>query len=180
MAASVGSLSRSPTPNAPPRFSLLRKPPQEVKHQQVLSEVGAHWVLYCLETATWQQLQLALSDRREDWQGYLNRYFQKLVVLSEISGRAPTVQAAFLAAAGIDPQPHLPDINSIKRLNGSLTPAWAALLETQTEGCLVFVALLHGNQGVFEAANKNAAREGGKGTKGRDVLVALLHSNEGL
>jgi hypothetical protein len=47
---------------------LHRAPAQEVNHSQVLQEVGAHWVLYCLETATWQQLQLALAYRCEDWQ----------------------------------------------------------------------------------------------------------------
>lgn len=119
---------------------------------------GCHWCLYALETATWEQLQTALSYDTAQWNDYLNKYFQKLIFLSELTKRPPELQAQLLQANGISLAPQLPLVCNYKGLLDTLTPAWAAVFETlQTEGCLASLALLHGNMALVDAASRNAA-----------------------
>jgi hypothetical protein len=114
--------------------------------------------LYALETATWEQLQTALSYDTSQWNEYLNKYFQKLIFLSELTKRPPELQAQLLQANGISLAPQLPLVCNYKGLLDTLTPAWAAVFETlQTEGCLASLALLHGNMALVDAASRNAA-----------------------
>lgn len=126
---------------------------QQQLQQRVCQQVGAHWVLYALETATWEQLQTALSWDCADWIKYLNRYFKQLCYLAEIDRRDPEMQAQLLQVAGMNPQPHAPAVYSIKGAY-STSPAWMALIEAmQTGGVPVFLALLHGSQTLFDAAS---------------------------
>jgi len=129
---------------------------QQQLQQRVRAQIGAHWVLYLLETATWEQLQLALSWDCEDWINYLNKYFKQLCYLAEINRREPEMQAQLLQAAGVNPQPHVPVVYSIKGAYCT-TPAWTALIEAmQTGGVPVFLALLHGSRTLFDAASRHA------------------------
>lgn len=129
-------------------FSLRTRPPQLG---------GSHWCLYALETATWEKLQAAVSFDWHQWNDFLNKYFQKLVFLCEVLKRAPEQQAQMLQASGISPAPHVPLVYNYQGLTDTITPAWAAVLETlQNEGSLALLALLHGNMALYEAASRHA------------------------
>lgn len=118
---------------------------------------GCHWCLYALETASWEQLQAALSYDCAQWNEFLNKYFQKLLFLSELLKRSPEQQSQLLQASGINPAPHLPLVYNFQGLTDTLTPAWAAVQEAlKSEGCLPILALLHGNMALYEAASRHA------------------------
>jgi hypothetical protein len=133
-----------------PSFSLFTRPPQVG---------GSHWCLYALETASWEQLQAAVTYDCAQWNAFLNSYFQKLLFLSEVLKRDPEQQAQLLQDAGASPAPHNvpPLAYNYRGLQDTLTPAWAAVLDAlQHEGSLALLALLHGNRALYEAASRDA------------------------
>lgn len=60
--------------------------------QQMELHDDAHWVIYLLETATWEQLQHVLAMTTADWVEYHRQYCGDLIRLFEVSLRCPEVQ----------------------------------------------------------------------------------------
>jgi hypothetical protein len=60
--------------------------------QQMELQDDAHWVIYLLETATWEQLQHVLAMTTADWVEYHRQYCGDLIRLFEVSLRCPEVQ----------------------------------------------------------------------------------------
>jgi hypothetical protein len=118
---------------------------------------GCHWCLYASETASWEQLQAAVTYDSTQWNDFLNKYFHRLLLLSELLKRLPEQQAELLQGGGVTSAPHLPLVYNFQALTDTLTPAWAAVLQAlKEEGCLAILALLHGNKALYEAASRNA------------------------
>lgn len=87
---------------------LLAGGPHGCPQQENLPDTDAHWVLYCLATATWEQLQQALSMTADDYNSYQRVYISELLELTEISKRCPELQHQLCAAAGVSVPAEVP------------------------------------------------------------------------
>jgi len=78
---------------------------QKQQQTRQTAHADAHWVLYLLETASWEQLQVSRRMTVADWGAYQNTYCKELLLLMELSHRDVALQQELMDVAGVDLTP---------------------------------------------------------------------------
>lgn len=78
---------------------------QQQQQPRQAAHDDAHWVLFLLETASWEQLQMARRLTVAEWGAYQNTYCKELLLLLELSHRDVALQQELMDVAGVDLTP---------------------------------------------------------------------------
>jgi flavin-binding protein dodecin len=149
----------------PDADSLIQQQLDIAMHQQRMAQLQQqqrqqyaatpHWVLHTLQTASWGDVELALSRNVDDWMAVTRTYYSKLLALSEAAKRPAALQPLLMPDAACEP-PNIPGVYSLTSSSMEGNPAWdAAVAEMQAQSRVAYIALLHSCPSIFDAASRN-------------------------